>query len=48
VILGFKTIAGDSAIKINQVDGLLLQRSFIEDKMLNKIHDLKKSGIYFY
>lgn len=49
VILGFKTtIAGEFTIKINQVDGLFAtQEVFIEDKMLNKIHDLKKGEYTF-
>lgn len=49
VILGFKTtIAGEFTIKINQVDGLFAtQEVFIEDKMLNKIHDLKKAEYTF-
>jgi hypothetical protein len=49
VILGFKTtIAGEFTVKINQVDGLFAtQEVFIEDKMLNKIHDLKKAEYTF-
>ena len=49
VILGYKTtIAGEFTIKINQFDGLFdTQEVFIEDKMLNKIHDLKKGEYTF-
>ncbi|MFE3867393.1 T9SS sorting signal type C domain-containing protein [Flavobacterium sp. LS2P90] len=49
VSLGFKTtIVGSFAIAINQKDGFFsTQNIFIEDKLLNVIHDLNESSYNF-
>jgi hypothetical protein len=49
VSLGYRTtIEGDFTIAIDQVDGFFKDQAvFIEDKLLNIIHDLKKSSYTF-
>lgn len=49
VSLGYRSVAaGDFSIGIDEVDGVMLsQKVFIEDKLLNVVHDLKASPYDF-